>query len=396
VARWRGRKSETEKGAVEVKTSAIVDDLMTELAHRRISRREFGKRLTALGISARLAAAAAATVSGASAVKAQDKPFSGETLRVQFWSGPEGDNIQRNVVDPFVEETGAEVIVEYGFTSGSIAKVRAQAADPQLDVVLMDDIGVLTVAPEGLLTTLDLENIPNAADVDPRFIVADGQGIGFFTYVDTLLYNTAAYPEPPTTWRDLWAEDLRNKASVPTSNQTPALHMIIAAAILAGGDQMNPDPGFALLEELRPNIRVFAENTSQIAELMKGGDIELLSWTSYIFRDYMQQDYPIENTFALEEGVFATPACAAIPANHPGSQEVAEAFVNKLLEPAAQVGMAEGLWFGPTNSKAEIPPDIAKRVITFADLDNTIPVDLAHLLEVREDWITRYDRALIG
>ena len=201
---------------------------------------------------------------------------------------------------------------------------------------------------------------------------------------------------PPTTWRDLWAEDLRNKASVPTSNQTPALHMVIAAAILAGGDQLNPDPGFALLEELRPNVRVLAENTSQIAELMKTGDVELLSWTSYIFRDYMQQGYPIENTFALEEGVFATPACAAIPEGHPGPQDVAEAFVNKCLEPKAQEGMAEGLWFGPTNSEAVIPPETAKRVITFDDLDNTIPVDLEHLLSVREDWITRYERALVG
>ena len=96
------------------------------------------------------------------------------------------------MVDPFVEETGAQVIVEYGFTSGSIAKVRAQAADPQLDVVLMDDIGVLTVVPENLLQSLDLAKIPNAANVDERFIVADGKGIGFFTYVDTLLYNTAA------------------------------------------------------------------------------------------------------------------------------------------------------------------------------------------------------------
>lgn len=378
-----------------MKTSARLDDLFTDLARRSISRREFGKRLTALGLGSSAVAAVLAS-SDVRGVAAQDKPFSGKTIRVQFWSGPEGDNIQKNVVDPFVEETGAEVIVEYGFTSGSIAKVRAQAADPQLDVVLMDDIGVMTVAPENLLTTLDLAKIPNAADIDKRFIVSDGKGIGFFTYVDTILFNTTAYPTPPTTWRDLWDEKLRNKASVPTSNQTPALHVIIAAAILGGGDQMNPDPGFALLEQLRPNIRVLAENTSQIAELVKNGDIELLSWTSYIFRDYIQQGYPIENTFKLKEGVFATPGCACIPAGHPGPQDVAEAFVNKLLDPKAQEGMAEGLWFGPTNSKAVIPEETAKRVITFAELDNTIPVDLEHLLKVRQDWITRYDRALIG
>jgi putative spermidine/putrescine transport system substrate-binding protein len=378
-----------------MKTSACIDDLLQDFAERSISRREFGTRLAALGLSSAAIASIMAS-SGVGGAVAQGKPFSGKTIRVQFWSGPEGDNIQKNVVDPFQEETGAQVIVEYGFTSGSIAKVRAQKSDPQLDVVLMDDIGVMTVAPENLLQTLDLTKIPNAADIDKRFIVSDGKGIGFFTYVDTLLFNTAAYPTPPTTWKDLWADTLRNKASVPTSNQTPALHVIIAAAILAGGDQYNVDPGFTLLEQLRPNIRVLAENTSQIAELLKSGDIELLSWTSYIFRDYIQQGYPIENTFKLKEGVFATPACACIPQGHPGPQDVAEAFVNKTLDAKAQEGMAQGLWFGPTNSKAVIPEDIAKRVITFADLDNTIRVDLEHLLKVRQDWITRYDRALTG
>ncbi len=393
----RHRFARREQEGRTVKITARVDELFEELSQRRISRRELGKRLTALGLSSRAVAAALGSSSlTAGFVAAQDKPFSGKTIHVQFWSGPEGDNIQKNVVDPFVEETGAEVIVEYGFTSGSIAKVRAQAADPQTDVVLMDDIGVLTVAPEKLLETLDLAKIPNAAGVDQRFIVADGQGIGFFTYVDTLLFNTVAYPSPPTTWRDLWSDQLRGKASVPTSNQTPALHVIIAAAILAGGDQMNPDPGFALLEELRPNIRVLAENTSQIAELVKSGDIELLSWTSYIFRDYIQQGFPIENTFKLKEGVFATPACACIPAGHPGPQDVTEAFINKCLEPKAQEGMADGLWFGPTNRDAVISPEIANRVVTFDDLDNTIPVDLENLLAVRQDWITRYDRALIG
>ena len=380
-----------------MKTSARIDDLFEDLSRRHISRRELGKRLAALGLSSTAVAAALASPDvNRGAVAAQDKPFAGKTIRVQFWSGPEGDNIQANVVDPFVEETGAEVIVEYGFTSGSIAKIQAQAADPQLDVVLMDDIGVLTVAPGKLLAPLDLAKIPNAANVDERFIVADGQGIGFFTYVDTLLFNTTAYPTPPASWGDLWAESLVNKASIPTSNQTPALHLVIAAAIVAGGDQLNPDPGFALLEKLRPNIRVLAENTSQIAELVKSGDIELLSWTSYIFRDYMQDGYPIDNTFKLKEGVFATPACACVPAGHPGDQEVTEAFINKCLDPKAQEGMAEGLWFGPTNKEAVIPEETAKRVITFADLENTIPVDLENLLAVRQDWITRYERAVVG
>jgi putative spermidine/putrescine transport system substrate-binding protein len=365
---------------------------LVEMSQSRLSRRAFLQQTVVLGLTS----STIGVLGGRTAFAATAKSFAGKTLHVQFWSGPEGDNIQRNVVEPFKEETGAEVIVDYGFTSGSIAKIRAQKNSPQLDVVLMDDIGVVTVAPEGLLQPLDLSKIPNAADVDPRFVIANSMGIGFFTYVDTLLFNTQAYPQPPTTWRELWSDKLRNKVAVPSSNQTPALHMVIVAARLAGGDQHNPDPGFELLGKLKPNVHSFAENTAQMAELLKSRDIELLGWTSYIFKEYMDKGYPIENTFAVKEGVFATPACAAIPKGHPGPQELAELFVNKCLDAKAQEGMAKGLWFGPTNRKANIPPEVAKRVITFEALNNTIPVDLDHLLQVRADWIVRYEKALRG
>ena len=86
--------------------------------------------------------------------------FKGQKLRVQFWGGSDALAIQRYVVEPFEKETGASVVVENGNTSASIAKVRAQKADPQLDVVMLDDIGVLTLAREGVLDRLDLSKLP--------------------------------------------------------------------------------------------------------------------------------------------------------------------------------------------------------------------------------------------
>src|SRR5213593_4135059 len=80
-------------------------------------------------------ALAATAVVAPTTVRAQTgKQWAGKTLHVQFWSGPEGENIIKHVVDPFKAETGAEVVVDYGYTSGSIAKLRAQKNDPQIDV----------------------------------------------------------------------------------------------------------------------------------------------------------------------------------------------------------------------------------------------------------------------
>src|SRR5213594_3252020 len=91
-------------------------------ATQTTSRRDF---LATAGVAAAsLAATVAATPN---TVRAQaGKKWVGKTLNVQFWSGPEGENIIKHVVDPFKAETGAEVVVDYGYTSGSIAKLRAQ------------------------------------------------------------------------------------------------------------------------------------------------------------------------------------------------------------------------------------------------------------------------------
>ena len=113
--------------------------------------------------------------------------FAGQTLHVQQWpTGPEAEALKKYVIDPFAKETGANIVVEYGHTTASIAKIRAQKGDPQLDVVLMDDIGVYTLAQEGLLDKLDLSKMKNAKDVYPAYVIADGHGIGVTTYVATI------------------------------------------------------------------------------------------------------------------------------------------------------------------------------------------------------------------
>src|SRR5439155_22995635 len=130
------------RGALRSGGDATLDPRLSSQARRgkpmrnatqTTSRRDF---LATAGIAAAsLAATVAATPN---TVRAQaGKKWAGKTLHVQFWSGPEGENIIKHVVHPFKAETGAEVGADYGYTSGSIAKLRAQKNDPQIDVFMM-------------------------------------------------------------------------------------------------------------------------------------------------------------------------------------------------------------------------------------------------------------------
>jgi putative spermidine/putrescine transport system substrate-binding protein len=325
------------------------------------------------------------------------RQFAGHTLQVHHWSGPDGDNIQRNVTDPFKDETGADVVVDYGYTSAGIAKLRAQKDDPQIDVMFFDDIGVVTTGNEGLLTILDVSRVPNAADIDQRFFINNGMGIGFFTYSTSIVYNTNYFPSPPESWEILWSPDLKDQVGLPSAANADALKLVIMAAKLAGGDQFNADAAWPKLAGLKPNVHSFVEDYAAAAELLKSGDMKAIVLTTYVFKGQQDKGYPIAVDFGAREGYFSASGCAAIPAGHPGDQTLTELYVNKALSPEAQQGMAAGQYFGPTNSRVHITdPKIAANVVTPDMVSTTVPVDLARLNTDRQDWITRYDQTLKG
>ena len=353
----------------------------------RLSRKKF---LTTIG-------AAATVFAVPNVVFGQAKRFAGKTLSVHFWSGPEGDTIIKNVVDPFKAETGAEVVIDYGNTANSIAKLRAQKNDPQLDVTMMDDVGIYETAPEGLLMKLDLSKILNTKDVDPQFIVKDGLGIGFFTFGDTLVYNTNYYKSAPTSYEALWDPKLKGKVGLPTSDGTDAMKLIVLSAKLAGGDEFRIEPGFKKLATLKPNVHSFVSDYAAAGELMKNGDIALMYYLPYLWKEQMARGYPIKGTTKVKEGVFTAIGTCAIPKGHPGSQELAELFVNKALSAEAQVGMAKGLWWGPTNRKVKISdPSVTDNLVMPEEFPRVLHVDPIHLAKVRQQWIQRYDQVLKG
>jgi putative spermidine/putrescine transport system substrate-binding protein len=341
------------------------------------------------------AGAAAGVFAAPNVVLGRAKMFAGKSINVHFWSGPEGETIIKNVVDPFKAETGAEIVIDYGVTSDSIAKLRAQKNDPQLDVTMMDDIGVFATGAEGLLTKLDPSRIPNMAQIDPRFLIDGGLGVGFFTYSDTMVYNTNHFKSPPTSYEAMWDPKLKDRVGVPGSDQSDALKLMVVAAKLEGGDEYHIEKGFKKLAALKPNVNSFVHDWSVTGELMKKGDIVVTYLIPYLWKEQMAKGYPIRATMKVKEGVVTTVSCCAIPKGHPGPQDVAEAFVNKALSVPAETGMARGLWYGPTNKNVKIADEsISANLIMPEDFNRIIYVNPAYLAKVRGNWIQRYDELL--
>ena len=322
------------------------------------------------------------------------QPFKGQKLRVQFWGGSDALAIQKYVVEPFEKETGASVVVENGNTSASIAKVRAQKADPQLDVVMLDDIGAITLAREGVLDRLDLSKMPRATEVHPRYVVADGHGIGMFNYITTILYNDKLVAAPKS-WKDLWDPKFKGKVLVTPVTHTQSLLLTVMAAQLNGGSVEKLEAAWPMLERLKPNVHSLNANRAVGADLLKSGEALLSVEIPYYYKAQIEQGYPIAMTTALDEGFFSITGSVALVKGGKASRELAYAFVNQALSADAQLGMARDLWYGPTNVNVSARLSDRERafmVSTPAQFEKAIQVDRIRLLDQRPLIIDQWNR----
>jgi putative spermidine/putrescine transport system substrate-binding protein len=294
-----------------------------------------------------------------------------------------------------MKATGAKITVTEGHTTLSLAKMRAEKARPTTSVFLLDEVGVITANRDGLLEKLDLSRMPNAAAIDPKFRVQD-VGIGFLTYITTLVYNKELVKEPPKSWADLWDPKYRGKIAIPPAGHGSSYQLAMMAAKLNGGDQFNMDPAWPALEKLKPNVAYMEVNTAILAELLKNGDVHVVMRLPYYFKEYIEKGYPIGIANVLTEGIFAFTGCACLVKGHPDKRELADAFINELLSVEAQTRMANIMWFGPTNRDVKIPANISSNLLHTPEQWNSIvPIDLDNLAAKREEWIQKYTRALV-
>jgi len=327
--------------------------------------------------------------------------FSGKEIRVLTWSDATGQAAVRNILKPFEAKTGAHIISDLtGTTSDMIAKIKASAARPQYDLVILSGFGASTLADAGLLEKPSADAIPNLAQVLPDYRTgANGFGVGYFLWSDGLVFNTATYAQPPKSYGVLWDDANSGKIFLPPADNLYALELIIVAARLAGGDAQNPDGGFEMLKKLKDRSLTISSNANQLADLFRTGSLNAggvyspLEMSGFI----PQPDYHVSGTYDLAEGFFVDLQYMVVPKGHPGDTDVIHALVNQALDPAVQGKMAEEVWYGPINQnavlseKAKSSPYVPSPAVV---KNRTVKVDAAHLASVRESWMKRYTEAV--
>jgi putative spermidine/putrescine transport system substrate-binding protein len=335
---------------------------------------------------------------GAAGLVARPALAQPRTLTVSTWGGVTEEALKVHVQPEFERLTGARLAYDIGGQGARYNKLMAQRANPPADVFFSTDEAVVSGQKAGILTTASRRNVPNYADIeDWAGTVTSGTtaetvaGAPYTLIAYVLGYNPEVVKTPVTSWADLWRPEFRGKLAFasPVHSQMPAF--VILAAELAGGSAENVDPGFKKLAELKPNkLTVF---WTDWAPLSKSGDVTMATEFDYYFETMKDQKYPVEYVIPKEKGI-GVPEYVSVVKNT-RNQELAEAFLNLMLDPKVQASFAASTYSGTTNRKAVLPEAVRSRCACGARADQLRFFDPALFAARRAMWTERMNLEVV-
>ena len=357
-----------------------------------IGRRRF--ITTALGATA---------VAGFPSILRGAKQFEGKTLRVLTWSDATGQAAINNIVTPFMAETGCKVLSELvGGTSGMVAKVKASAAKPQYDLVILSAVGAFELARAGVLQKPNTDMLPNMSDVVPHMrLGADDHAVGYLLWCNGLLYNTQVLSTRPDSFMEMWNDEHSGKLVMPPPTTGSAMAFVALSARMAGGDERNVEPGFQMLEKLKDRVLLLGNNPAQLSELVRTGSITVgAPFSPNMFADFLRKpEFNVSINLGCKEGFFYDLQYMIVPKDHPGDDDAVHALLNHALDPQVQGRMAEAVNYGPINEKAVLS-EAARSAPYIADpsrvAESGIDLDREYMSTVRQGWTQRYTEIFSG
>lgn len=303
------------------------------------------------------------------------------------------------VVAAFQEEYPDIEVNYYPMTNSAatLGTMRAQKANPQVDVVIMDVSVAKAATDEGLLAPLDEETAPNLADLyDTAFV--EGVNAAAVTFDNlVLLYNTDAVEEAPTSWEALWDPAYAGRVTIPAAPDIQGIALTIIANSLAGGESYTDglDAGIERMGELAPNVQTWEPTPDPYQPIMNGQADIGIGWNArgQIFSD--QSEGKMGVVIPEEGSIFQINVIGAV-ANSPNA-EAAQTFMNFALSPEAQAAFTERMFYAPTNQKAEPSQEALERTAATPErMETMMDVNWLEVAQFREQLTERWRREVIA
>jgi len=350
----------------------------------------------------RVGTAAAATAVGVTAATATAR-FGGPATRAQAqgrrqivvstWGGVTEEGLRKFVTPVFERRYNATVAYDLGGAAARYNKLLAQAANPQINIILNVEDVLVDAIERGLLAKYNPRNVPNVKDLyswaTPKSL--EGYGAAYSVLAYGLLAARGKTGKPITSWRDLWRPEFRGKLAIaaPSHSQMPML--LIVAAELHGGSQANIEPGLAALAELRPIKQTIF--WTDYAALVRSGDVILATEFDYYSLFMQREGFGVSWIMPQEKG-FGSLECAAIVKGAP-NQDLAEAYLNLMFDADVQTSIATQTFQGPSNKLVKVGLPLSEQILYGPRLRHVRWFDAKFINDNKARWIERINTEVV-
>lgn len=274
---------------------------------------------------------------------------------VAAWGDPYEEGWRKSLVPEFEKKYGVKIVWVQGFSSQTLAKLKAQQANPQIDVAMMDDGPFFQAANSGLIEKLDMAKVPNAKDLVEMAFEPKPHGVYFGVAGTGMYYNSKIFKEkgwaPPTSFNDLFDPKFAKRVTTHTIQNSAGLMVLLAMTKLAGGSiPDNMDPGFKKMQELAKQVVTF-DQFGETAVLFQQEAVLIGTWNTDRVANLKLTGAPIEFVYP-KEGIWAWKDAIGVIAGRPKEmQDLGHAFINMMLTKQEQENTAKYIGFIPMHKE---------------------------------------------
>ncbi|MGO4669558.1 extracellular solute-binding protein [Bosea sp. 2RAB26] len=332
-----------------------------------------------------LAALAASTALPFSSAQAQAQAFAGRKLVSSGFGGSTMDIIQSAVFTPFDKATGASSTQVPMQSAAALARMKAEAGNPQIDLFQFSGGQEAFAKSEGL--SQPLSGVSRLGQIPAGLRDPDGHWVTWAVIAEGIVYRKDKIPTPPTSYKDFLKPEYKGHIAFPAITNGYGVDFLVMLAKAFGGSEDNIEPGFEAMKQIKGETIFKA--ASDLPTLFGQGDIWIMP-------------YDTGNTFKLQQAglpvAFATPkegspavfitACVAKGAKN---ADIANAAIDAMLKPEAQIEIARAMRWTASNPETKLPADLTGEV---PSVDKLAQLDRDKINAKRASWIERWNREI--
>jgi putative spermidine/putrescine transport system substrate-binding protein len=313
-----------------------------------------------------------------------------QEITVVSFGGSYQDGQSKALFQPAAKAMNLKV-KEETYTSIADLRLKVKANAVTWDIVASGSGSAARAGAEGILEKLDYKVI----DVS-SFLPGTAQDycVGGDVFSTVMAWNTKTYGDKgPQSWADFW--DVKKFPGKRSYRK--AVAGALEPALMADGVPMAKvyevlstkegiDRAIKKIKELKPHIAVWWSSGAQHAQLMKDGEVDMITGWNGRF-DVAKKD-GAQVAYTFNQGLLDYD-CFAVPKGAP-NKDLAMKFLAEISKPAYQAEFTKYITYGPTNKKAY---DLGTIEAAYAKQLPSYPDNAAKQLPINLDWYIKNEAA---